>query len=170
MATKLKAKAEPVAAEAPAAGSSKKKLIIIILAAVLASSAAAGGAVWFLGRNKAHTPAAEEKHAASTPAIFLPLEPFTVNLATENTDQFLQVTIHLQVADAPTVELFKSNVAIVRNRILILLSSKKASEINSVEGKEKLAEEIVEKMKEPFIPKGKPQDVVGALFTAFIIQ
>lgn len=169
MATKAKAKAEAAPAEAPAAGGSKKKLITIILAAVLASSAAAGGAVWFLGRNKAPA-AVEEKHVASGPAIFVPLEPFTVNLQAENSDQFLQVTIHLQVADAPTVELFKSNIAIVRNRILILLSSKKASEINSVEGKEKLAEDIVEEMKKPFIPKGKPQDVMGALFTAFIIQ
>ncbi len=170
MATKAKAKAEAAPAEAPAAGGSKKKMIIIILAAVLASGAAAGGAVWFLGRNKAPAPAVEEKRVASGPAIFVPLDPFTVNLQSESGDQYLQVTIHLQVADAPTVELFKSNIAIVRNRILILLSSKKATEINSVEGKEKLAEEIVEEMKKPFISKGKEQDVMGALFTAFIIQ
>lgn len=170
MATKAKAKAEAApAAEAPAGGG-KKKMIMIILAAVLASSAAAGGAVWFLGRNKAGPAKVESHETKAVPAIFVPLEPFTVNLQSENSDQFLQVTIHLQVADAPTVELFKANLAIVRNRILILLSSKKASEISSVEGKEQLSNDIVEEMKKPFIPKGKPQEVTGALFTAFIIQ
>ena len=169
MATKAKGKTEAAPAEAPAGGGSKKKMIVIILAAVMASGAAAGGAVWFLGRNKAPA-AVEEKKAASGPAIFLPLDPFTVNLVSEDTDKYLQVTVHLQVADAPTVELLKPNIAIVRNRILILLSSKKASEINSVEGKERLAEEIVEEMKRPFVPKGKEQEVLGALFTAFIIQ
>lgn len=171
MATKSKSKAEAAPAEAPAAGGSKKKMMIIILAAVLASGAAAGGAVWFLGRGKAAAgPQASVAHASSVPALFLPLDPFTVNLATENADQFLQVSISLQVVDAPTVELIKANIAIVRNRILILLSSKKSSEINTVEGKEKLATEIMEKVREPFVHNGKPQDVSGALFTSFIVQ
>jgi flagellar FliL protein len=168
MATKAKAKAE-APAEAPAAGNPKKKMMVIILAAVLASSAAAGGAVWYMSRS-AKNNAPEKVEVKAGPAIFIPLEPFTVNLQTENSDQFLQVTIHLQVNDLPTVEAFKANVAIVRNRILILLSSKKASEISSVEGKQKLADEVVELMKQPFIPKGKPQEVSGALFTAFIVQ
>jgi flagellar FliL protein len=172
MATKSKSKAEAAPAEAPAAGGSKKKMMIIILAAVLASGAAAGGAVWFLGRGKAPAGGHEASvaHASSVPALFLPLDPFTVNLATENADQFLQVSISLQVVDAPTVELIKANIAIVRNRILILLSSKKSSEINTVEGKEKLATEIMEKVREPFVHNGKPQDVSGALFTSFIVQ
>ncbi len=168
MATKAKSKAAEAPAEAPAANP-KKKMIVIILAAVIASSAAAGGAVWFMGRSGKSAPA-KEVEVKSAPAIFVPLEPFTVNLQTENADQFLQTTIQLQVGDLASVEIFKSNLAIVRNRILILLSSKKASEISSAEGKQKLADEVVELMKQPFTPKGKPQDVTNALFTAFIIQ
>lgn len=169
MATKPKAKAAEAPAPEAAAGGGKKKMIMIIIAAVIASSAAAGGAVWFMGRSA--SPAKVEAHETkATPAIFVPLEPFTVNLQSENADQFLQVTIHLQVGDAPTVELIKANVAIVRNRILILLSSKKANEISSVEGKEALAQAIVDEIKKPFSPKGKPQDVTGALFTSFIVQ
>ena len=169
MATKPKAKAAEAPAPEAAVGGGKKKMIMIIIAAVIASSAAAGGAVWFMGRSAG--PAKVETHEAkTTPAIFVPLEPFTVNLQAENADQFLQVTIHLQVGDAPTVELIKANVAIVRNRILILLSSRKASEISSVEGKEALAQAIVDEVKKPFTPKGKPQDITGALFTSFIVQ
>jgi flagellar FliL protein len=175
MATKAKSKEKEAPAEAPAAGGGKKKMIIIILAAILASSAAAGGAVWFLGRSSASASASAKasskaKAHASTPAVFLPLEPFTVNLQSEGNDQFLQVTISLQVADAPTAEQLKANIAIVRNRILILLSSKKASEVASVEGKEALAADIVKKVKEPFVHDGGEQEVMGALFTSFIVQ
>ena len=169
MATKPKAKAAEAPAAEPAAGGGKKKMIMIILAAVLASGAAAGGAVWFMGRGAASAKPAPEV-VKSVPAVFVPLEPFTVNLQSENADQFLQVTIHLQVADAPTQESIKSNLAIVRNRILILLSSKKANELASVEGKEALAQAIIDEVKKPFTPKGKEQDVSGALFTSFIIQ
>ncbi len=169
MATKPKAKAAEAPAPEAAAGGGKKKMLMIIIAAVLASSAAAGGAVWFMSRS-ANTHKAEPEAVKAGPAVFVPLEPFTVNLQSENSDQFLQVTIHLQVGDAPTVEIIKANVAIVRNRILILLSSKKASEISSVEGKEALAQAIVDEVKKPFTPKGKPQDITGALFTSFIIQ
>lgn len=176
MATKAKSKEKEAPAEAPAGGDGKKKMIIIILAAVLASSAAAGGAVWFLGKNaaasasgKASAPA-KKKSNSSAPAVFLPLDPFTVNLQSEGNDQFLQVTITLQVADAPTADLMKAHIAIVRNRILILLSSKKATDVASVEGKEALAEEIVKRIQEPFTKNGDEQEVLGALFTSFIVQ
>ena len=170
MATKPKAKAAETPAPEAASGGGKKKMIVIIVAAILASGAAAGGAVWFMNRGANTGKASAPDVVKSVPAIFVPLEPFTVNLQTENADQFLQVTIHLQVGDLPTQEIIKTNLAIVRNRILILLSSKKASEIASVEGKETLAAAIVEEVKKPFTPKGKPQDVTGALFTAFIVQ
>lgn len=175
MATKAKSKEKEAPAEPAAGGDGKKKMIIIIMAAILASSAAAGGAVWFLGKSSASASAkasapAKKKGNSSTPAVFLPLEPFTVNLQSEGNDQFLQVTIHLQVADAPTSDLMKANIAIVRNRILILLSSKKATDVASVEGKEELAAEIVKKLKEPFTHNGDEQDVLGALFTSFIVQ
>jgi flagellar protein FliL len=170
MATKPKAKAAEAPAAEPAAGGGKKKMIMIIIAAIIASGAAAGGAVWFMGRGASAGKASAPEVVKTTPAVFVPLEPFTVNLLSENADQFLQVTIHLQVADAPTQESIKGNLAIVRNRILILLSSKKASEITSVEGKEALAQAIIDEVKKPFTPKGKEQDVSGALFTSFIIQ
>jgi flagellar FliL protein len=151
----------------PAAKSSKKKLLVLVLVAVIAA-AAASGVAWFLTRSSEHS--TEHKEVKAMPAIFVPIEPFTVNLQAETGEQFLQATIQLQVSDLLTVEVFKANLPLVRNRILILLSSKKASEIASAEGKQKLADEIVALMKQPFIPKGKPQEVDGALFTAFIIQ
>ncbi len=163
---KAKGKVEAVV-DAPVTKSSKKKLMILVLVAIIAA-AAASGVVWFFTRSSDHAP--EHKEVKAMPAIFVPIEPFTVNLQSETEGQFLQATIQLQVADLITVEVIKANIPLVRNRILILLSSKKAAEISTAEGKQKLADEIVALMKQPFIPKGKPQDVGGALFTSFIIQ
>ena len=62
----------------------------------------------------------------------------------------------------------------IRNGVTLLLSSKKASEISSKEGKEKLAEEIMDQVNTLIEPpkKGrKPEGPVQAiLFTSFIIQ
>jgi len=74
------------------------------------------------------------------------------------------------VAGAEQATLVKDNMAIVRNRMLLLLSSKKASEINTVEGKQQLASEIQASITEPFQKDGDEQEVSDVLFTSFIIQ
>lgn len=160
-------KADPKAAEA-APKKSKKMLIIIVLAVVLLGGG--GGAAWFLtqggGDKKEHK--AETKHAAKPE--FVVIEPFTVNLAPENGDQYLQIQFTLQVGGLEQAELIKTNMARVRSRVLILLSAKKASEISTTEGKDKLAKEIIAAINLPFADKGAPQEVTDVLFTNFIIQ
>jgi flagellar FliL protein len=58
----------------------------------------------------------------------------------------------------------------VRSRVLLLLTGKKASEINTVQGKQQLAGEILAVVKEPFAEHGEEQEVSDVLFTEFIIQ
>jgi flagellar FliL protein len=93
-----------------------------------------------------------------------------VNLQPENGDQYLRVAFTLQVDGAEQAELFKTNMAKVRSRVLLLLSGKKASEINTVEGKQQLAGEILAAVKTPFDQHGDEQEVSDVLFTEFIIQ
>ncbi len=165
-----KSKAAP-AADAAAPPKSKKNLIIVILIVLIACGATAGG-VLFLTKGKAEAAPETKKKAAKKTEIpvFVPIEPFTVNLQPENGDQFLQTAITLQVAGATQVDIIKLNMPQVRSRLLLLLSSKKASEINSGEGKEKLTQEIIEQLKQPFEPKGDEQEITGVFFTSFIIQ
>lgn len=165
-------KAEPKTDAAPAAGGGKKKLMIIVLGAVLVAGAG-GGAAWFFLHGKSEEgPAEKHKPVAkkSAPPVFVPLEQFTVNLAAENGDQYLQTNITLQVAGAEQEELIKQNMPKVRSRLLLLLSSKKASELNTPEGKKTLATDIVKQINEPFEEKGAEQEVSDVLFTSFIIQ
>ena len=98
------------------------------------------------------------------------MEPFTVNLQQEGSDQFLQISMTIQVSDEKQVEEIKLYMPQVRSRILLLLSGKKASEVNTAEGKKKLADEIIAQIKQPFVAGGKPQDVSNVFFTSFVIQ
>lgn len=161
-------KADPKA-EAAAAPAPKKKLMIIIVAAVLALGAGSAVAAWFLTQGGS-ADKKEHKAAKVVPPEYVPLEAFTVNLQPENGDQYLQVQLTLQVAGLEQVELIKANMAVVRNRVLLLLSSKKASEINTVAGKQQLSKEIQAAIRKPFAARGEPQDVTDVLFTSFIIQ
>ena len=145
--------------------------MIIIIAVVLLAAIGGGGAWFMMKGGDDHGAPKKAKAAKVAPPEYVALESFTVNLQPESgTDQYLQVQMTLQVAGTEQAELFKANMAKVRNRVLMLLSSKKASEINTVEGKKVLAKEIVEVTKQPFVDKGAEQEVSEVLFTSFIIQ
>jgi flagellar FliL protein len=164
-----KMKADPKA-DAAATGS-KKKLMMIVGGAVLVLGVGAG-AGWFFTHQGDDGAASkkEQKAVKAEPPEYVPVDAFTVNLQPEAGDQYLQVQFTLQVANLEQVELIKANMAKVRSRVLLLLSGKKASEINTVDGKRQLASEILVALKEPFVPKGNPQEVTDVLFTSFIIQ
>lgn len=159
-----KMKADPKAEAAPK--SSPKKMIVIALISVAVLGMAGGGA-WFFTQGKSD-PAKESKKAEKPE--FVVLENFTVNLQPEEGEQYLQVGMTLQVSSLEQVELIKTNMARVRNRVLLILSAKKASELISNEGKSALAKEIIASINLPFIEKDKPQEVRDVLFTSFIIQ
>jgi flagellar FliL protein len=173
-------KADPKADAAAASPGGKNKLFMMIGAAVLVLGIGGGGAGWYFMHGSAEDGAepARKEHGSSKkkkkkeehPPEYLAVEPFTVNLQPENGDQYLRIAFTLQVDGTEQAELFKTNMAKVRSRVLLLLSGKKASEINTVEGKQQLAGEILAAVKEPFAEHGDEQEVSDVLFTEFIIQ
>ncbi len=135
------AREDKTPSEAPAANP-KKKLLLIIVAAVIAL-ALAGGAAWYFMKGK---PAGEEQKSSATLSatpIFIPLDSFTVNLQREQGDQVLQVGLSLKIYNADLPEKIKAAMPEIRSNLLLLLSSKHASELVSVQGKKKLANEII---------------------------
>lgn len=101
---------------------------------------------------------------------YLPVESFTVNLQPETGEQFLQVGMTLQLANSDHKNLINTKMNIVRSRVLLLLSEKKASELLSADGKKKLSHDIAVALNLPFYDGGKPQNVTDVLFTSFVIQ
>lgn len=169
MATKPKQISKPnevVGASAVAAAppKSKKKLIIIILAVVILGLAGGGG--WFYFTQMREKPASVKK---VEPPVFVALDVFTVNLQGED-QQLLQTAITLQLENSEEATKLKENMPLIKNRLLLLLSSKTTEEIATAEGKNKLAQEIAEQVKAPLSPAGDALKVNNVLFTSFIIQ
>ena len=162
-------KADPKA-DAAAPPKSKKMLIIIIAAVVLLAGGGGGAYMMMKGGDEGEHKTAKKSAKPTTPPVFVPLDAFTVNLQPENGDQYLQIQFTLQVSDEKQVELIKANMARVRSRVLLLLSSKKASEISTPDGKAALSKELVTTLQTPFVDKGDPQEISDVLYTAFIIQ
>ena len=150
----------------------KSRLLIIILAALIVLGGGGGAAAWyFLGQKaESHAPKAADAVDLSKPPVFLPMEAFTVNLQPENGEQFLQTRFTLQVSNQAQLDLIKLYMPHVRSRLLLLLSGKKASEILTVEGKNKLSEEIIAVFKQPFTPQGPSVTITNVLFTSFVVQ
>lgn len=165
------AKEEETAVEPPK-GKGKKLLIIILAVVLLMVLAGGGAAVYLLTSKPAAEGAAHGEEAAAEedahPPVYEKLESFTVNLADGET--YLQVEIHLQVADAKVQEKIKQHMPEVRDGIIRLLSSKNAEELAVLEGKDKLAADVQKQLNDILGAKKDSMGVKKVLFNAFIIQ
>jgi flagellar protein FliL len=131
-------KAESKAA-APAK-SGKGRLFIIIGAVLVLLIGAGGGAWWFTRGDAAEQPV---KAAPALPPVFVALDPFTVNLQPESSgSQYMQVGITVKVNGQPVADRLKELMPEIRNRLLLILSAKKASELLAPEGKTMLAQKL----------------------------
>ena len=191
------------ATETPASPSKKKKIIILGIAALLILALVGGAAALLLkkphpkdeaGAEKEEAVAAQEEEKAKkekeekrkkSPPVFAKLDTFTVNLVQETGDQYLQVAITLELEDATADTNLKASMPKIRDGIIRLLGSKKASELATTEGKDELAGELKDTLNELLVPqedapkkpkKGKKKKyviegpVLSVLFTDFIIQ
>jgi len=121
---------------------SSKKLILGIVITLIVLLGAGGGWYFTKGKQAAHS-AEEVKEAPPKPPIFVPLEPFTVNLQREASDQYLQLGLTMKVFDPEIEAKIKANLPEVRSKILQLLTTKTATELLTAEGKKMLVKEII---------------------------
>lgn len=184
MATKETPPPPPVAEAAPPKKS--KKLLIIALAAAVLLVAVASAAFVLLKpapvdddevAEETDTPKKGKKKKEDKPAgppAYLSMEAFTVNLQGEAGDQFLRLELSAQFDEALEAERAKQYMPSIRNKILLLLSGKKSTELIPKEGKEKLAQEIRAEMNAVLAPPGGDKKSAGpvrdVLFTEFVVQ
>ena len=148
--------ATPAAAAKASAGASvaapkTSRLLLVILLALVFLVAGIAGTWWFLGQARG-----DDEDAPARTAVFLPLEQFTVNLQPQDGQQYLQTAMTLKVIDQSVADTIKAQMPEVRSRLLFLLSSKKPSELNTVEGKNQVIEEIIREVEAVLPPaKGK---------------
>ena len=133
---------KPEAAEGEEQPPKKKGKLPLIIGLVVLLAAAGGGAWFFLSKGKGEEAPQQAKAQPPKPPVFVPLDAFTVNLASDDSGQYLQTAATLKVLDQPAADAVKLFMPEVRHKILVLLSAKKPSEIATAEGRERLAEEI----------------------------
>ena len=183
--------AAAAATTAPPADAPKKKgkkLLFILIGVVVLALAGAGGAIYILKKNTSEDGEHSEEETvkpldAKSAPTFLPLENMVVNLADAGGNRFVQVGLTLQLADAATGDAVKAFMPSLRSQILVLISQRTSEELLQVQGKEKLASDIIATIAKTMgypVPKAgaskdKPKDaaadpVQAVLFSSFIVQ
>ena len=134
-------------ADAPAP-KGKKKLLIIIIAVVVVLALAGVGALLVLKKGHAEEgeptakPAAAKMRDPNVKPVYMPLDPFTVNLADKDTERYAQIGITLELVNAETEGAAKTFMPAIRNNVLMVLAHKTSAELLERGGKETLAKEV----------------------------
>ena len=176
------AKEEQEPAEAGSEGGGNKKMMIIIGAAVTVALILGIVAFMVLGKDdtkpKKEGAAAQTEGAAAsaaTPAAggvaspaanIFPLEPFIVNIYDGQELRYLKVKVELEMIGPAIKAELEGRLAPVRDSVLILLSAKTLQDIQDVQGKNALKDEILGAINKNISP-GK---IVKVYFTDFVVQ
>ena len=152
--------AAAAAAEAPAGKKpgGKKKLVIMVAVAAIVLGGGGVGALVYMKKQKAAAEAAaaddgdtsadagaqkaEKKKERNLHPVFVPMDPFVVNLADHEADRYAQIGIVLEVPDEHVGEEIKTYLPAIRNNILLLLAHKSSADLAGGDGKELLAKQI----------------------------
>ncbi|MGD9239459.1 MAG: flagellar basal body-associated FliL family protein [Desulfobacterales bacterium] len=108
----------------------------------------------------------DQQDQTAAPGTLFPLDTFIVNLADQERNRYLRVTMDLELAAATDTRKLSERLPQVRDRILMLLPSKRFADISSMEGKTALRDEIISKINSLF-----PENVITDIFfTEFVVQ
>ena len=134
---------------------SKKKLIFIILGVAVLVGGGVGYSMWSKSKEEAARKQAEleatpeyqlkkqmEFRKENKPPRFIKMDEFTVNLPGRGGEHYLQTQIVLRTGDADTEGKIKSFLPVIRDKIILVLSSRTMQELATVEGKNAMAKEI----------------------------
>lgn len=163
--------ADEAKAEEKSKGSSMKLIIIILLVLLLA----AGGFVGYImfikkdtGGDMQEGRVEQQKTRTTKPKILMPIESFIVNLLDKTGvgRRYLKITLQLEVGSNEQVMQLVSFKTQMRDAVLMLLSTLTFADINSMEGKLELKQELLHRLNQ----------VVGSkyinqiYFTEFVVQ
>jgi flagellar FliL protein len=166
--------------------SSKKLILIIGLVVMLLGGAGAGG--WYFFMNKPaedaghqaeaekheEAPKHEEEHAEEViePDVYFEIkEPFLVNFPPGSGVKIIKISLTVLVKGEASVEILKKHMPMVRNNLLMAITSIGAEKAKTVEGKKELQAlmlsetgKVMEKM------NNNKNPVKDVYFTDFVMQ
>lgn len=152
--------------EAAVAPPKSKKLLLIVVAVVLFVVLAVLGTMIYINKQRTAAEFAEvdapvaARHVETGPPTYLPLDNMVVNLADAGGERVAQVGVTLELQNAGAVERVKQYLPTIRSSILLLVSQRTSEDLLKIEGKEKLARDILRAASEPFGGIGEGDDEV----------
>jgi len=145
--------------------------VIAIAALLIATSAAGAGAFYFF---MAEGPKADRSDDAKPveirEPIYLKVGPMTVNIQSNRGDRLLYMSMMVEVGDDETKTFLENNMPAINNRMLILLSQQRAENINAIDGKQLVADKILDALQEPFSDPQPELVIESVFFQEFIVQ
>ena len=173
--------------EAPAEKKSSNMLMIIIIVVLFLIIIIGGVVAFLLMGDDEEEMAAQPKQEKQAPkkrmsntagssyeatrqlsdiGILYPLDPFTVNLKSDAGRRYLKVAITLELEGEELSLELDAKSAVLRDRIIRILTSKTLEEISSKKGKQKVSDQIQNTLN-AMISDGT---IKGIYFTEFVIQ
>lgn len=113
--------------------------------------------------------AAVEVEAAPALPVFHPIDAFTVTLNRDHSERLLHVGLTLEVADEASRKRINDFLPVIRSQVLVLLGEQNADQVQTAEGKRKLADDVRQAINTVFDGRGAAP-VTRVLFNAFVVQ
>jgi len=164
-----------------------KKMIIMIVAGVLVLGITTGAALYFTGviggGDEAGTETSEdgvvgesdekpsEEEELASEVIYHKFKPaFVVNFEDKGKLRYLQVDLSVATKKPSIIDELVKHEPVIRNNLVLLYSSKTASELNSKEGKEQLRQETLEEIQKIMKENVGNNGIDDVYFTGFVVQ
>lgn len=162
---------------------SSKKLIIIIAAVVLLLGGGAGGYFFFMNKpadsaqtdKKQESEAAEEEKTepddpAQAEQYYELSDPLLVNFPAGASAKIIKVSVTVLVKGEANVAALKKHEPMIRNNLLMAISSVGADKAKTLEGKQELQATMLNEIGKVMELMTKKNPVIAVYFTEFVMQ
>jgi len=157
-------------------GGKSNKILLIALVALLLLVGGGGAAFFLMGGDEKSATEGEGEHATEEKAEakevhYLELgKEFVVNLEDNSKVNFMQVEIQVMANTTEPLTLIEHHMPVIRNKLMLILSSQKYEEVNTREGKQKLRESIKQAIQEVLHEASPEANIEAVYFTSLIMQ
>lgn len=156
-------------------------IVSMTLVVALLTGAGTVGTLYYTGYLNGAQGAAADASAAETAEkppsavskapIYLPLEPpLVVNFDRPDRIGYLQAGLQLMARQQSVIDAVRRNMPMIRNSLLMLLSSQSYEQLSSREGKERLQQKTLDEVNGVLDQVHAPGHIEAVYFTAFVMQ
>lgn len=146
------------------------KKIAILVGVVLLAGGVGGGVFYFLQHSKNAANVAQSEEEVAVKLYYEMNKPLTVNFPKDSLVQVAQISVAFLVAGEETGDALKKHEPMIRNNLLMLISSQKAENLITREEKEKLSAAMLNEVNSVLKKMTGKSHIKELFFTSFVMQ